>query len=104
MSHFSDGSVSSYSQKQPTNAVLDPEYHKNVIVRDVARNFGRQDSSSTADLLFGSKDSKDSGNGSKETYYPEIDEVNKEENHYMSPIVSYYRLPNKMNMFFHFHF
>ena len=88
-SFFSDGSVSSYSQKQPTNAVLDPEYHKNVIVRDVARNFGRQDSSSTADLLFGSKDSKDSGNGSKENYYTEIDDVNKEENHYMSPIVSH---------------
>ena len=85
--YFSEGSVS-YSQKQPTNVVLDPEYHKNVIVRDVARNFGRQDSSHAADLLFGSRDSKDSGNGSKEIYYPEIDEVNKEENHYMSPIVS----------------
>ena len=86
--HFSEGSVS-YSQKQPNNSVLDAEYHKNVIVRDVARNFGRQDSSIAADLLFGgSERSRDSGNGSKETYYPEMDEVNKEVNHYMSPIVS----------------
>ena len=55
----------------------------------MARNFGRQDSSIAADLLFGgSERSRDSGNGSKETYYPEMDEVNKEVNHYMSPIVS----------------
>ena len=87
MYSFSEGSVS-YSQKQPSNSVLDAEYHKNVIVRDVARNFGRQDSSSAADLLFGGGSSRDSGNGSKETYYPEMDEVNKEVNHYMSPIVS----------------
>ena len=99
---FREGSVSvSQSIRKTSNPLLEAEYHKNVIVRDVARNFGRQDSSSAGEMLFNWMEAK---NNSKESPSPEsptnfIDEGDQVEVNYMSPIVSLYLIHYTFNLY-----
>ena len=85
--HFFRHGGISYSQ-QPVNPLEEAEYHKNVVVRDTARMFGRQDSSSVGDILLSGVDCP---NKLQETPSPESpilvdDKAYKKD--YMSPIVS----------------
>ena len=90
---FREGSVP-FSYKTNSNPLAEAEYHKNVIVRDVARNFGRQHSSTAEELLFGGSvtacDKTQSPcisiKSTPTTNYIDMDD--EKENNYMSPIVS----------------
>ena len=90
---FREGSVP-FSYKTNSNPLAEAEYQKNVIVRDVARNFGRQHSSTAEELLFGGSvtacDKTQSPcisiKSTPSTNYIDMDD--EKENNYMSPIVS----------------
>ena len=90
---FREGSVP-FSYKTNSNPLAEAEYHKNVIVRDVARNFGRQHSSTAEELLFGgsvtacekTQSPCISIKSTPTTNYIDMDD--EKENNYMSPIVS----------------
>ena len=73
----------SFSHQQKSNPIAEAEYHKSVIVKDVARMFGRQDSSSAGEILFGGMERNYNVKESPES--PILPEDQKD---YMSPIVS----------------
>ncbi len=77
---------------QNSNPLVEAENNKNIIVRDVAGFFGRQDSTSADQLLFGGMETKknEKGPSSPESdgEYNGMDIMDKHEKNYMSPIVS----------------
>ena len=83
---FREGSVA--STYRSSNPLLEAENNKNIIIRDVAGFFGRQDSSCAAQILFDGGDTKDN---EEESSSPEdgMDALDKQEQTYMSPIVSF---------------
>ena len=68
---------------------MDAEYHKKVIVKDVARQFGRQDSTSVNEMLLGGMEANDRAEESTSPESPVLMMDKTYQKEYMSPIVSF---------------